>query len=216
MSNPETLRMVRFPFARLPMTSTAGADSCKIMQMQGQMGGPGGAGGMGGMFGGGGAGGGGNDFANLFAQNAAAGGGDGGAATANPTNGGTTPSAGGAGAGTGQQPANPFAAMMGGAGAGGLGGLGGAGGAGAGAGGGAGGFPAGFNPFMFGAPGAGGGGFGTPPPPQDSRPAEEIYATQLGQLNGMVSRRMAVCIEILVAGLTRYRDCGMRQRTSGH
>jgi len=33
----------------------------------------------------------------------------------------------------------------------------------------------------------GGGGFGAPPAPRDTRPPEEIYGTQLGQLNAMVS-----------------------------
>lgn len=165
MSNPETLRM--------------------MLQMQGQ-GGAGGMPGMGGMFGGagGGAGGGaaGSDFANLFAQNPATA-----PAPTTPATGGAgaTPSTGAGTGAAGQTPFNPFAAL-GGGGAGGQGGnpfaamLGGAGGAGGA--GGQGGMP--FNPFMFGGPGGGGFG-GQPPAPQDTRPAEEIYATQLGQLNAM-------------------------------
>ncbi|KAK8869974.1 hypothetical protein IAR55_000544 [Kwoniella newhampshirensis] len=165
ISNPESLRM--------------------MMQMQSAMGGQGGMGGMGGM-------GGLNPFG--AAPGAA---GDAGTAGSPPTdpfpnlfapNAGATPSAGtapGAGAtpasppNTAQPPPNPFAALFGGAGA----GAGGPGGAGA-------------NPFggfdpatLFGAGGLGGGlgggGWGAPPPPADSRPPEEIYATQLGQLNGM-------------------------------
>ncbi|ORX39716.1 hypothetical protein BD324DRAFT_614704 [Kockovaella imperatae] len=130
-------------------------------------------------------------FPNLFAAGQAAQTGAGGT--------GAGARGGGAGAGAG---GNPFGAvnyealtraMMGGAGA----------GVGAGAGAGAGtGAAAGTegnamgqaNPFamyqnMFGGMGAGGwggmGGFGSPPPPADTRPPEEIYATQLGQLNGM-------------------------------
>lgn len=54
-------------------------------------------------------------------------------------------------------------------------------GAGAGAGG------AGANPFasLFGPGGFGAGGFGSPPPPADNRPPEEVYETQLRQLNEM-------------------------------
>ncbi|GMK57916.1 hypothetical protein CspeluHIS016_0407500 [Cutaneotrichosporon spelunceum] len=155
ISNPETLRA--------------------MMQMQAAMqgdGGGGGAGGIGGGFpgmfaggGGGGAGGAGTDtqnaptepFPNLFAP-------QGGANRAgSPPNVGTGA---GAGAGTGAGAANPFAALFGGGGAGGAG--------------------AGFNPFamdpaMFG----GGNPFGAPPPAADTRPPEEIYATQLGQLSAM-------------------------------
>lgn len=42
------------------------------------------------------------------------------------------------------------------------------------------------NPFasLFG-PGFGGGGFGGPPPPADNRPPEEVYESQLRQLNEM-------------------------------
>ncbi|WWD15749.1 hypothetical protein CI109_100171 [Kwoniella shandongensis] len=170
MSNPESLRM--------------------MMQMQSAMGGQGGAGGFGGFnpFGGApGAGAGGalggagspptEPFPNLFAPNA-------GAAA------GTTPSTGAAGATPGspsptnanQPPPNPFAALFGGAGG---------PGGGLGAGAGAGGNPfGGFDPAaLFGGAGGlggmGGGGWGAPPAPRDTRPPEEIYATQLGQLNAM-------------------------------
>ncbi|WRT66922.1 uncharacterized protein IL334_003887 [Kwoniella shivajii] len=157
MSNPDTLRM--------------------MMQMNSSMGGQGGAGAGGfnpfgaGGFGGAGAGTGAggatggeanNDpFPNLFAPNA------------NPTPSGNTaqPSS-----PTGNAPPNPLATLFGGAGARGAGG--------------AGGNPfGGFDPSMLfggGAGGAGGfGGFGAPAAPRDDRPPEEIYATQLGQLNAM-------------------------------
>ncbi|CAK7232635.1 hypothetical protein SBRCBS47491_008338 [Sporothrix bragantina] len=89
--------------------------------------------------------------------------------------------AGGAAAGGANAAANPFAALFGGQGGAGIPGLGqvtpemmqqamqmlqqgrGPGG--------------GFNPFM--------GGMNSPPPPQDNRPPEEVYATQLRQLNDM-------------------------------
>ena len=163
-----------------------------MMQMQAAMGGPGGAGGLGGLGGGlnpfappgagAGAGAGAgtegqqaptDPFPNLFAPQAAQ----------QPSTG-----AGGATTGTGDRAGqagaapNPFAGLFG---------L-----PGAGAGAGAGGNPfGGFDPAMlFGGAGAGagagglgglGGGWGLPP--RDTRPPEEIYATQLGQLNAMVS-----------------------------
>ncbi|KAK4689944.1 hypothetical protein P7C73_g159, partial [Tremellales sp. Uapishka_1] len=163
MSNPESLRM--------------------IMQMQAAMGGGGGAGGMGAGMGGLGGMGGmfgappstttgaaappSDPFPNLFAPNA----------TANQ------PAPAGATAG-GAPSASQLAALFGG---GGMGGGNPFGGAGAGAGG---------NPFagidpaaLFGGMGGGGGGWGGAPAaaatPRDTRPPEEIYATQLGQLNAM-------------------------------
>ena len=113
-------------------------------------------------------------FPNLFAPNA-------GQTPSTGTNnavGNTTGGAGdqttGTGGGGGNPPPNPFAALFGQPGAGGQG-------------------VAGMNPFgfdssmMFGG-GAGGGGspWGAPAPRYD-RPPEEIYQTQLGQLNAMVS-----------------------------
>lgn len=156
------------------------------MQMQsamgengmGGMGGMGGLGGLGGLggFGGAGAGAGAggadgntaNDpFPNLFAPGAGAAAGNtagaaagntaGNAAGATGNTNAANPSSPGAGA-----PPNPFAALLGGAGG------------------------AGMNPFMmdpsllFGGAGAGGAAA-----PRDDRPPEEIYATQLGQLNAM-------------------------------
>lgn len=46
---------------------------------------------------------------------------------------------------------------------------------------------AGANPFasLFGPGGFGAGGFGSPPPPADNRPPEEVYEAQLRQLNEM-------------------------------
>jgi hypothetical protein len=164
----------------------------------GGMGGMGGMPGMGGMFGGGAGAGAGaagqatspptEPFPNLFAPNAG-----------NTAGGAAGAIAPGAGAGAGAA-ANPFASLFGPGGAGGFGGFGGAG-AGAGAGGagaGAGGNPfGGFNPAMFGNMGGlggfGGYGGGAPPPPADTRPPEEIYATQLGQLNAMVSAATCHC-----------------------
>ncbi|WWC69650.1 uncharacterized protein I206_103593 [Kwoniella pini CBS 10737] len=166
MSNPEALR------AMMQMNASMGSG-------QGGFGGAGGFNPFGGGFGGAGVGTGGqatggegqqaasDPFPNLFAPQAPA-------ATTN-TNNPSTPS------GTAQQPpnpqANPLAALFGGAGA----------GAGLGAGG-QGGNPFGFDPSLLfggGAGGAGGfGGFGSPAP-RDERPPEEIYATQLGQLNAM-------------------------------
>ncbi|WVQ98510.1 hypothetical protein IAU59_005636 [Kwoniella sp. CBS 9459] len=164
MSNPETLRM--------------------MMQMQGGMGGQGGGFGGGGFnsFGGAGAGaaaggaGTGNaptePFPNLFAPNATA--------NANPSAGTTTtnqPGSPSTGTNT-NPPPNPLAALFG-------GNLGAAGAGGAGAGG----NPfGGFDPsLLFGGPGGAGGlgGWGAPAAPRDERPPEEIYATQLGQLNAM-------------------------------
>lgn len=161
------------------------------MQMQAAMGrGGGGMGGMGGM---GGLGGGFNPFATP-GQNAGEGG------TAPPTDpfpnlfapqatqqqpstgaGATGAGVGGQG-GAGNPAANPFASLFGMPG----------GGAGAGAGAGGGNPFGGFDPSMlFGGGGFGGAGAGgsSPwaPPPRDTRPPEEIYATQLGQLNAMVS-----------------------------
>ncbi|OCF35281.1 ubiquilin [Kwoniella heveanensis BCC8398] len=164
MSNPETLRM--------------------MMQMQGGMGGQGGGFGGGGFnpFGGadGGAGAGQagttnaptEPFPNLFAPAAAA-------AAANPSAGGSSTNTPGSPGSNANPPANPFAALFGAN-----------PGAGAGAGlGGAGGNPfGGFDPsLLFGGPGGAGGlgGWGAPAAPRDERPPEEIYATQLGQLNAM-------------------------------
>ncbi|GME71872.1 unnamed protein product [Ambrosiozyma monospora] len=92
-----------------------------------------------------------------------------------------TGATGAAAAGSGAAAANPFAALLGGAGAGaGLGGLGGAGGA------------AGANPFLnpalmqfLGGAGAGTGLPTAQPPHHDNRPPEEVYETQLRQLNDM-------------------------------
>ena len=211
----------------------------------GGMGGLGGMGGMGGMFGGGNAQQGGqgganpptDPFPNLFAPNAGQG--------ATPS----TPGQNTAGAGNDQAAttqgglgtqggaaANPFAGlfgMPGMGGMGGMGGLGGMGGAGAGAGGnggGNGGNPFGnFDPAMLfggGAGGMGGMGGGTPwnAPARDTRPPEELYATQLGQLNAMVS---VVSPFGLVFGVVCFcprrrplkatlmpRVCGTRRRTS--
>ncbi|BEJ12891.1 hypothetical protein CspHIS471_0300650 [Cutaneotrichosporon sp. HIS471] len=161
ISNPETLR------AMMQMQAA----------MQGSGGGPG-AGGMGGMggfpgmFGGGGAGGAGgagpdtqnaptDPFPNLFAPQGGAN------RDGSPPAGGAGAGAGpGAGAGAGAGAANPFAALFG-------------------AGGGAGGAGGGFNPFAMDPAMFGGNPFGAPPPPADTRPPEEIYATQLGQLSAM-------------------------------
>ncbi|WWC61344.1 uncharacterized protein I303_103925 [Kwoniella dejecticola CBS 10117] len=168
MSNPETLR------AMMQMNASMG----------GGQGGFGGAGGgfnpFGGGFGAAGAGAGGqtggegqnapsDPFPNLFAPQPPS---NTNANTANPS----SPSANSPP--SGNQAANPLAALFGGA-----------GGAGAGFGGQGGGNPFGFDPsLLFGAgagrPGAGFGGFGSPPP-RDERPPEEMYATQLGQLNAM-------------------------------
>ena len=174
----------------------------------GGMGGLGGFPGMGGMFGqpSGGAGAGQanraaqpgqtptSEFPNLFAPNVGQ--------TATPSTGAQTGAAAGQ---TGAQQPNPFAALMGGMGN--FGGADGTGiGAGAGAGAGAGTAGAGTgqqpNPFaallgpnpFLGNPGLfGGAGFA--PPPQDTRPPEEIYATQLGQLNAMVSSLQCASVQ---------------------
>ncbi|WVQ78129.1 hypothetical protein IAT38_000210 [Cryptococcus sp. DSM 104549] len=199
---PQVRQMMQSPFFRQMLSNP---DSLRMMmQMQAGMGGAGGGlGGMGGFnpFAAGGAGGAGaagaggapaaptDPFPNLFAPQAAA-------QPGTPSGDRAAPSPGAGGAGAA---ANPF----GGAGAGGippglaalLGGMG--GGAGAGAGGaGAGGAGTGGNPFggfdpamLFGGGGpfggAGGSPWGAPAAPRDDRPPEEIYATQLGQLNAM-------------------------------
>ncbi|WVW83351.1 hypothetical protein I302_105370 [Kwoniella bestiolae CBS 10118] len=165
---PQVRQMMQSPFFRQMMSNPETLRA--MMQMNASMGGQGG--GMGGFnpFGaapGGGQGGqtgtanvSSDPFPNLFAPNAPS--------TTNTEN-PSTPS------GNAQQPPNPLAALFGGAGAGGAGG--------------AGGNPfGGFDPSMlFGGGGRAGGfgGFGAPPAPRDERPPEEIYATQLGQLNGM-------------------------------
>ncbi|CAK9782761.1 hypothetical protein CC85DRAFT_285626 [Cutaneotrichosporon oleaginosum] len=169
---PQVRQMLQSPMFRQMISNPETLRA--MMQMQAAMqGGDGGAGaggfgGFPGMFGGGGAGGAGTTpqnpptepYPNLFAAQAGAN------RAGSPPAGAAPGAAGGAGA------ANPFAALFGG---------GGAGGAGLGAGAGAGGFnPWAMDPAMF-----GGNPFGAPPPPADTRPPEEIYATQLGQLNDM-------------------------------
>ncbi|GFZ46277.1 Deubiquitination-protection protein dph1 [Saitozyma sp. JCM 24511] len=177
MSNPETLRMV--------------------MQMQSAMGGQEGMGGMGGMGGFGGMGGMGgypgmfgappsgtgtdgqhnvpaDPFPNLFAPQAPSAGTGGaptttGTGTAGATGAGATPGS-PAAAGSANPPANPFAALFGNPPAGGANPFG------------------GLDPAMLfggGGGGFGGGGWPPAPAPRDTRPPEEIYATQLGQLNAM-------------------------------
>ncbi|KAL7422230.1 hypothetical protein Q5752_002876 [Cryptotrichosporon argae] len=187
--------MLQNPMMRQMMSSPEFVQ--QMMQMQRAMRGGGGLGGAGGAPGAAAQQAAANDpFPNLFAPGAtgAAGGADrgdgaGGAAgaPANPfanlfgagAGGGLSPEdlqaaqaraqalLGGAGAGAaGAGAANPFANLFG--------GVGGAGDASAG----------GFNPFAFN-PAMFGGGFGAPVAPADTRPPEEIYATQLGQLNAM-------------------------------
>ncbi|WWC85287.1 uncharacterized protein L201_000149 [Kwoniella dendrophila CBS 6074] len=183
---PQVRQMMQSPFFRQMMSNPETLRT--MMQMQSSMGG--GQGGFGGGMGGGfnpfgagagaGAGGAGqtgdaappsDPFPNLFAPNApstntpSTTGGNNAQQPRSPTGQPPNPLASlfGPGAG-GAGGANPFGgfdpSMLFGAGAGGAGGQGG-------------------NPF------AGLGGFGSPPAPRDERPPEEIYATQLGQLNAM-------------------------------
>ena len=184
------------------------ADALQMMQMQSAMGGQGG--GMGGMGGLGNVGG----FPNPYGQTGGATPNQGGANAPNepfpnlfaPGAGTAAPSATTATGGS-ANPSNPLAALFGPGGAGPFGAgpnpnpFAGAGGANPFAGGAnpfaqAGGAnPFGINPAMFGRGGpggqggGGGGGGGNMPSaaqPRDTRPPEEIYATQLGQLNAMV------------------------------
>ncbi|WWD01625.1 hypothetical protein V866_008570 [Kwoniella sp. B9012] len=181
---PQVRQMMQSPFFRQMMSNPETLRA--MMQMNASMAGQGGAGGLGGFnpFGAAPTAGqtpqAGNNppsdpFPNLFAPNAP---------TTNTDNNNnnnsqnpSTPSVGNT------QPPNPLAALFGGAGAGGPGG--------------AGGNPFGFDPSLLFGGGAGGGGgqgfgglsgfggFGAPAAPRDERPPEEIYATQLGQLNAM-------------------------------